>query len=279
MSPERMADIEHELGRALAVDPAAHHAAAATLSRLADINGSGPVAMDGSGPMASGPVASGAMASGAMAPGPRASTPGSLHETMTALHHGAPAGDQPQQRIAAQRSAGQADRWERTLRGQPIDPYDPVDPGSGTGSDGPWHRQVFDERGLPVTAGARGTAARMMSVFKSLDVPQVAPEEFAQAILGWMLPAQGHSLHEVVRGIQLAAPELFDGADLLARIPGLTGQRLAEIIGQWHPIGGGTLVDAASGSAAGGHGGGDGADGYGADRYGADRYDADRGHR
>ncbi|MGW1030507.1 hypothetical protein ACWD4J_43930, partial [Streptomyces sp. NPDC002577] len=78
-----------------------------------------------------------------------------------------------------------------------------------------------------------GTAARVGNAFKLLDVPGLDGEGLALALIGWMLPLQDHSLHEILAGLQtadvvpsLAGNPLDDAARMYRSVPGLS---LAEV--------------------------------------------------
>ncbi|MBO0868331.1 MAG: aminoglycoside phosphotransferase family protein, partial [Micromonosporaceae bacterium] len=100
--------------------------------------------------------------------------------------------------------------------------------------DHPWYQEVVDGHGLPVVSGISGTAGRLLAVFDWLRVPEVSQAEFLHALIGWMLPAGDHSLYELLRGAQLAAPALLGEpgrgfssvTDMLNRIPGLSPEAL-----------------------------------------------------
>ncbi len=101
-----------------------------------------------------------------------------------------------------------------------------------------WYQEVAADRGMPVVSGISGTVARLMSAFDWMRVPEVAPEEFLHSLLGWMLPAGDHSLYELLRGAQMAHPDMFGEpgrgftgvADMVHRIPGLEHERFDQVI-------------------------------------------------
>jgi hypothetical protein len=99
----------------------------------------------------------------------------------------------------------------------------------GLNTEAPWFRTVSVKRGFPVTTGISGCAARLHSVFIWIRPQGVSEHEFTRALIGWILPSDHHSLYEVIRGIQIAAPHFFHepgngfthASDLYRRAPEL----------------------------------------------------------
>ncbi|WP_203896700.1 hypothetical protein, partial [Actinoplanes xinjiangensis] len=73
-----------------------------------------------------------------------------------------------------------------------------------------WFQEVNQEREIPVTSGTSLTSARLLTMFRMLNVPGVSERDFLAAATAWMLAADNHSLYEVLRGAEIAGVQLTD---------------------------------------------------------------------
>ncbi|WP_177320204.1 hypothetical protein, partial [Actinoplanes philippinensis] len=76
--------------------------------------------------------------------------------------------------------------------------------------DSAWFQEVSGEREIPVTSGTSLTSARLLTMFRMLNVPGVTERDFLAAATGWMLAADNHSLYEVLRGAEIAGVQLTE---------------------------------------------------------------------
>ncbi|MBC9731170.1 hypothetical protein H8R17_42935, partial [Streptomyces sp. TRM68367] len=96
-------------------------------------------------------------------------------------------------------------------------------------------REMHGRRGMLMTAGVSGTAARIGNAFKLLHVPGLDAEGLTLALIGWMLPLQDHSLYEILAGLQtahvvpsLAANPLDDATRMYRSVPGVSSVELRD---------------------------------------------------
>ncbi|MBC9726008.1 hypothetical protein [Streptomyces sp. TRM68367] len=99
--------------------------------------------------------------------------------------------------------------------------------------------KTLDERGIPLAAGVSRTAVEIGHAFKALNVPDGDADGLALSLLGWLLPAQGHTVYEVLAGLRaadavpsLAGNPLDDAARMYRSIPGVRLSELRDAAGE-----------------------------------------------